>query len=212
MDLFGLVQVEFPRQQVPPWSPAGVRHRPFGDALWTLLAGDALQQLEEDEPAWGRWQPLLQPYFPEWQRTLTPPEAEPGQGLFVFRLAVGKFWCRIAMPAEATLDDLVGWVLKALDFDDDHLYEFTYRDRFGGTVRASHPGVERPPWTSEVHIGELPLEPGQALELLYDFGDCWKFKVKLERIEPSAPGKASKKPRILETHGTPPKQYPDWDE
>ena len=38
MDLFGLVEVEQPPRPVTPWSPAGVKHVPFGDAVFTLLA------------------------------------------------------------------------------------------------------------------------------------------------------------------------------
>ncbi len=45
----------------------------------------------------------------------------------------------------------------------------------------------------------------------FDFGDNWEFDVKLERVEP-APGKKAKLPRVLETHGKAPEQYPysDW--
>ena len=48
------------------------------------------------------------------------------------------------------------------------------------------------------------------MQLLYDFGDNWQFTVKLERIEP--PGAKAKGPRILESHGKAPSQYPDWEE
>jgi hypothetical protein len=44
--------------------------------------------------------------------------------------------------------------------------------------------------------------------LLYDFGDSWKFSVKLERIEPE---ERLKEPRVLESHGEAPEQYPSWD-
>jgi hypothetical protein len=55
-----------------------------------------------------------------------------------------------------------------------------------------------------------PLEPGQTMELTYDFGDNWQFTVKLERIE--LPDARRKAPRILETHGKAPKQYGSWDD
>jgi Plasmid pRiA4b ORF-3-like protein len=47
------------------------------------------------------------------------------------------------------------------------------------------------------------------MELLYDFGDSWLFTIKLERVE--SPGAKVKAPRILESHGTAPAQYPDWE-
>jgi hypothetical protein len=56
----------------------------------------------------------------------------------------------------------------------------------------------------------LPLNPGQAMDRLYDFGDCWEFTIKLERIEP--PGAKLKAPHILEKRGKAPRQYRDWDD
>jgi hypothetical protein len=62
-----------------------------------------------------------------------------------------------------------------------------------------------------VQIGDLPLEPGQSLKVLYDFGDNWQFTLKLERIEPA--GKRRTKPKVVERHGKAPEQYPnsEWD-
>jgi hypothetical protein len=222
MDLFGLLEVQHPRKPVQPWVPAAVRRVPFGDAVFTLLEGeefsfwdgDDVEDDESDEEApeagthLGVWQPLFQPYFPAWQANLEWPAGEARTGTFVFRVGLGETWRLIAMPAEATLDDLVDWILKSVKFDSDHLYEFTLRDRLGGTLHIGHPEVEEGPWTDEVCLGELPLEPGQSMQLTYDFGDEWKFDVRLERIEP--PGAKVKAPRILESHGKAPEQYPEW--
>jgi hypothetical protein len=65
------------------------------------------------------------------------------------------------------------------------------------------------PWTDRMPIATLPLEPGQTMRLVYDFGDNWKFTVKLQRVEP--PGVKIKAPSILESHGKAPEQYPDSD-
>jgi hypothetical protein len=48
------------------------------------------------------------------------------------------------------------------------------------------------------------------MQFHFDFGDNWRFDIKLERIEP--PGAELKAPAILEEHGKPPEQYPysDW--
>ena len=114
------------------------------------------------------------------------------------------------MPGDATLDDLVAVILHSVKFDNDHLHKFTYRNRLGAKVSVHHPAMETAPYTDEVLIGSLPLEPGETMELIYDFGDNWHFNVKLDRIEPSTAGR--KAPRILESHGKAPKQYGDWDE
>ncbi len=169
------------------------------------------QEEEESElPRFGAWQPIFQPYFPLWQENLSFPERKPRAGTFVFRVSLGKVWRLIAIPSVKTLDDLVHVILRSVKFDHDHLYEFTYRSRMGATVQVNHPAMEAPPYTDEVRIGTLPLEPGQTMDLTYDFGDNWQFTVKLERIEPPDP--KHKTPRILESHGKPPQQYESWDD
>ena len=223
MDLFGLVEVERPTRPITPWGPAAVRHMPFGDAIFTHLVSrmalrweedfSELEHKEQEEgalelPRFGAWQPLFQPYFPSWQKNLTLSQREPRQDTFVFRVSLGKVWRLIAMPAAATLDDLVEVILKSVQFDNDHLHEFTYRNRMGAKVSVHHPAMNEPPYTDEISIGTLPLEPGQTMELTYDFGDNWTFTVKLDRIE--HPDAKLKAPRILESHGKAPDQYSDW--
>jgi Plasmid pRiA4b ORF-3-like protein len=224
LDLFGLMEVEQPLRPVAPWCPAGVKRLPFGDAVFTLLIARRFDSFgimprrgEDDHweeetlvPRFGAWQPLFQPYFPEWQQNLEIPSPEPREGTFVFRVSLGKVWRLIAMPADATLDDLVGMILSSVNFDDEHLYRFTYRDRRGAKVQAVHPYMEEGLCAEDVEIGTIPLEPGQTMELHYDFGDDWRFAVKLERIDP--PGAKIKAPKVLEKHGKSPEQYPSWDD
>ena len=224
LDLFGLMEVEQPRRPISPWCPAGLKHLPFGDAVFSVLTGRLLVYLgitpgtrgtddEEDEmhtPRFGVWQPLFQPYFPDWRQNLEIHIPEPRDGTFVFRVSVGKIWRLIAMPAEATLDDLVTMILRSFNFDDDHLYEFTYRDRVGTKLRAVHPAIDDGYCAEDIEIGTIPLEPGQTMELHYDFGDDWRFAVMLDRIEPQRSKSAA--PKILEKHGKSPTQYSDWDE
>lgn len=219
MDLFGLMLVERPRARVQPWCPAAVRHVPFGDAVFTLLAQHTnplhfdfpLESVEEqEEPTheirFGAWQPFFQPYFPAWRDNLVLPKPERKKGTFVFRVSLGPIWRRIAMPDRATLDDLLGWILKAFEFDSDHLYEFSYCGRFGSAITASDPRCEEGPWAHRIRLGELPLLPGQFMRLTYDFGDNWDFTVTLESVEP--PESKLKAPRIVESHGEAPEQYP----
>jgi Plasmid pRiA4b ORF-3-like protein len=224
MDLFGLVSVEHPSQPVMPWGPAGVERVPFGDAVFTLLASRVLTRWfkfpldtneveEEREDAvrfLGAWQPLFQPYFPEWQNNLEHSEPETREGTFIFRVSLGKdIWRRIALPADDTLEDLASWILRSVNFDSDHLYEFNCRDRLGAKLSIVHPEMDEGPWTDETAIGDVPLEPGQTMEFHFDFGDDWRFDVKLERIEP--PGTKIKAPAIIERHSKSPRQYPRYD-
>src|ERR1019366_10777012 len=104
---------------------------PFGDAVFSLLARQDINDLVEDdaEPAVGAWQPLFKPFFPEWRENLVLPRPEAREGVFVFKVSLGKVWRQIAIPDSLTLDDLAGAILDAVDFDSDHLYEFSFRDR-----------------------------------------------------------------------------------
>ena len=231
MDLFGFLAVTHPQKTAGTWFPAGVAHTPFGDAALSLIGSrvdffsdepslmDDNEDPEEDPtnqtlrtPRFGEWKPLFQPFFPEWRDNLELPELEPRDGTFVFRVSLGKIWRLIAMPSDATLYDLVDCILHSVNFDDDHLHEFTFRDRMGVTQKIAHPAMEEGPWTDEFVIGTLPLEVGQSMSLLYDFGDNWPFTVKLERVEPPSSKAKAKGPRILEKHGKSPVQYAQWDD
>jgi hypothetical protein len=262
MDQFGIVKVEHFSEPVRPWIPAEIKPRPFGDALFALLANWALfgggeedhDEPEDDAPfgksrslspgddlvdgrndddgqsrsskdqdeneldddngdnnaaGFGAWQPLFQPYFPEWRNNLELPQARALTGTCVFKVTLGKIWRRIALDARATLETLAQAILRSVQFDRDHLYEFTFRDEFGATVRAGHPYCESDLCTDEVPIGTLPLQTGQSMQFLFDFGDCWNFDVKLESIDLSKKGPS--KPKILEKRGKSPEQYRGWD-
>jgi hypothetical protein len=239
MDLFGLVQLPAPEPHASwpgevrptPFGRAVFRllenvdpsayallhdlHTPAEESLH-LAELLALQEAAEDDsdeepgPHFGQLQPFFQPCFPQWQKTLGPPEVAFREGVYVFKVSVTKrCWRRIALSADATLDDLVGVILDSIDFDSDHLYEFSYRDRTGRTVQVLSPEAEEGDSADEVQLGALPLEVGDTMKLVYDFGDNWQFTVQLERIDPS--GAEGELPRILEEHGRAPVQYPELD-
>ncbi len=59
-------------------------------------------------------------------------------------------------------------------------------------------------------IDKLNLSVGKEFLYLFDYGDQWEFIVKVEAINPNAP--QAKYPRIVESMGQAPEQYPDWDD
>jgi len=60
-------------------------------------------------------------------------------------------------------------------------------------------------------LSSLDLKPDQRFLYLFDYGDEWRFNVKVDKI-----GAADEPdvvyPRIVEAVGDPPPQYPDWDD
>jgi hypothetical protein len=236
-DLFGLLTAQLPDGSREAWRDCKAKFTAFGDALMMFLA-EGLAELEaqgeegeEDEAAddaldeddfedeedqqgglvqTGLMQPWLQYYFPAYQKTLAAPAGLVREGVFVFKVSLGReVWRRIAVTHEHTLDDLLQAILHSIRFDYDHLYQFTYRDSLGRTVKVDHPEDPEGIPADTVAVGTLPLQPGQSMDLWYDFGDDWRFQVALERIDP--PGSLKKLPRVIESHGKAPRQYPRWD-
>lgn len=76
--------------------------------------------------------------------------------------------------------------------------------------RLTCPYDERGPYVNEVKIGELDLYEKQEFLYLFDFGDEWRFNVKVFKID-----KEDKihllSPQIMEVKGKV-EQYPDFDD
>ena len=61
-----------------------------------------------------------------------------------------------------------------------------------------------------VRLDGLLLKEGQTFEYLFDFGDEWWHAIKVDALGTSDPTKAY--PRIVDTRGAFPAQYPEADE
>jgi hypothetical protein len=220
LELFGLVtMVTAPPSEGKGWRVERIHRAPLGDALVDLLKGSLLNRFgpflsfeEEEEQIAKRvgvLQPALQPFFPQWKNNISIPPTVFREGTHIFRVSLGRVWFRIAMPAVEVLDSLASMILEAVQFDSDHLYMFTYRNRFGTLEAVNHYRMEEPPWANEVRIGELELPIGQPMTFLFDFGDEWEFEVVLQKVETD---RDIHEPALLELHGEPPEQYPSWEE
>ncbi len=217
LELFGLLSVQH-GSPLPEkgWCIERIRRTPLGDALTALLHvkffGDLNNVFQLDAESkgmvpFGVLQPVLQPHFPEWKNNLRITEGIFREGTFAFKVSMGNIWRLIAIPADCALDDLASAILNAVDFDHDHLYLFSYQNRFGVWEEIHHPYMDEGPWTSEVLVGDVPLQVGQTMTYVFDFGDWWKFDVTLEQIDPAMP---IKEPVVLKEHGESPEQYPRW--
>jgi hypothetical protein len=109
------------------------------------------------------------------------------------------------------MDELARCIIRAFDFDGDHLYGFQFAGRDGRRMRAEHPYVQDAELrTDELAIGELPLNERQSMQFQYDYGADWRFEVRLEKIDPDA--QRPSKPKVIESHGEPPAEYPEDDD
>lgn len=215
LELFGLISVQHGSPEAGKgWRIERLYRTRLGDALLALLHteffGDfdnILELEEEGEMPFGVLQPVLQPYLSEWKNNLSVPKWTFREGTHIFKVSPGGIWCRIAIPAAQTLDALAYTILNAVEFDHDHLYQFSYENRFGALERVNHPYMDEGPWTSEVLVGDIPLRVGQTMVYLFDFGDWWEFDLTLEQVDRDMVVKESV---IIETHGEPPEQYQRW--
>jgi Plasmid pRiA4b ORF-3-like protein len=131
----------------------------------------------------------------------------------------------IAVRADQTLADLHDALQAAFDWDNDHLYAFWLDGKFwsrDGTEYV-HPFVlEGDPFagwglpvakprrkSAEARLSRLQLTKGRRIAYLFDFGDEWRVRLTLRHIV-AADGELY--PRILESVGEAPPQYPDYDE
>lgn len=218
MELFGWLQItDAPITPGKAWRPAHLRLAPFGKAFLPMLVQALLIDnrqrwfdlliLDAEQP--GALRPILQPYYPGWQRVLEIPETAFQPGVYYFKVSLGRIWRRIAIPAEDNLQALAWKILSSVDFDDDHLHDFSFRNRRGLIERVNHPYMDEGPWTNDYRIGDLPLTVGQSMTFLFDFGDSWKFDLSLEKIDEK---ETLKEAAVIESHGEPPEQYPSWDD
>ncbi len=225
--LFGIVSIAQDKsKEGKGWRVQKVFPTPFGDALMRVIApitenpGVFFEEIAPPTNGGARkLRTTLQPFFPEWKNTFAPPRKEQPfrDGTHLFKITLEKAWAKIAIDSTLTFDELAYAILKAFDFDSDHLYQFLYRNEFGLERKIIHSFMkednfmaENSPATSETTIGELGLAPGDALIFHFDFGDDWRFEVDLEKIEPV--NSRRKRPKLVERYGTPPEQYPSWDE
>ena len=108
--------------------------------------------------------------------------------------------------------DLHNAIQKAFCFDDDHLYSF-----FLDGKRYSKNAVNRPETeydgsskSDEYTLADARLRNSQRILYLFDFGDQWEFNIVVKTVKDDID--APKVPLIIKTKGSPPEQYPSWDE
>jgi hypothetical protein len=131
----------------------------------------------------------------------------------VYELSVQLAWAQrtLLLRSENTLEDLHFGIQAAFDWDADHLYCFFMngQDVFDDYRIASPPEDEGPYWAHQVRIGELGLVPGHRFIYYFDYGDGHRFDIAVTNI--CLVAKPDKYPKVTESVGEPPEQYPDWE-
>lgn len=117
----------------------------------------------------------------------------------------------LEVDESATLLDLHDAIQHALQFDNDHMYEFyvARTPRSGARVHFDDENGR----LYDTEIGTLyPLPAKKNLFYLFDYGDSWLFKISKSRHAPAEPVPHVEYPRLIHVKGTRPEQYPAMDE
>jgi len=221
-ELFGLLEIIHGEPKPGKgWRILKIKRNTFGDAIFKYLNHKVLSsedyigffidyEINKIDKPFGEWQLHFAPLFPEWQNNLAIPDPEFRDGIYIFKVSMGKVWRRIEIHSDMTLEALTDTVLKSFDFDKDHLYVYYYKDLFGNTVEINSPNSSVEPFTTETLIGKIPINIGASMNFLFDFGDNWEFQILLEEIKQVS--KKIEHPQVIDEQGKPPEQYPYWDD
>ena len=217
MELFGLIEIiDGEPEEGKGWRIESIKPTERGDfLLGSLLEIEpeffktplyGLKNQEIIESMFQEWATQMKPSFPKWKNHLTLPIHQFQPTPHVFRISLGKAWRRILISGHASLDQLSSSILEAFDFENDHLYQFTYQNRVGQSESIDHPMLEtHHQTTDQTKVGDLPLEEGMRMDFFFDFGDCWEFDVVLEALEANVDD--LKQSKVLEKKGKAPQQY-----
>ncbi len=103
---------------------------------------------------------------------------DPAKSLTIKTYIVGlgkKFYRIMEIPYDITLADLAYFVLGSFKASGYHLFSIKYDKQIFADKESYSPYC-----ASDVHLSQLKLQPKSQLEIEYDYGDCWLFKVLIQ--------------------------------
>lgn len=134
-------------------------------------------------------------------------------GRYVFKIwpvYYPKVWRKVEISDLHSLEELHLMIQEVFEFDNDHLYSFFPDGDFRSKIAYHDPRGEMGMSAEDITIGALYLQEDEVMAYLFDYGDDWMFYLHLGSIEE---GKTPlDTPRLLESKGKAPEQYPDWGE
>ena len=127
--------------------------------------------------------------------------------IVTLKCKLGTVWSAdIEFNDLSTLDQVHDAIQSAVDFDDDHLYEFfvarTERSRPTKRYECDNKSLR------DTRIRDVfPLPPKHHLYYLFDYGDSWVFRISRSRKQPQTPVAGTEYPRVVSESGEKPMQY-----
>ncbi|WP_018248938.1 plasmid pRiA4b ORF-3 family protein [Orenia marismortui] len=178
---------------------------------------NAAEKEEIEEPEVEEWQeeeflePLKELFDEgELQKTISKGQSKGFiEGNYIFKVSLARgLWRKIKISSTHTLLDLHQIIQNAFDFNNDHLYAFFMTGQPWTEPKFTAPQDYDGIPVNEVQIGELGLEEGQQILYLFDYGDEWRFNVRLEKLNTQE--KKVVEAEMIEKKGESPEQYPEY--
>jgi len=211
MELFGFITIKQDAAlSKENWPITEIKPTLWGTSVLTYFSNYLTIQLDTGVIAvWGE---ELKTYRPDWQKNLEPSQCSIKEdGGVILKVALGNVSRTLSVPNNINLDELAECILSAFNFDKDHLYEFIYKNSYGITEHVIHSDIDIDDeclFTDGCIVGQLPLYEGSELTFRFDLGDNWEFLLRVESFINTS--LCPSEPTVIEQHGNPPEQYPDW--
>ena len=140
-------------------------------------------------------------------------------------IGIPKLYRVIEASENCTFDDLHETIFDAFNRYDPHLYSFFITKKDTKNVHSiyeapeiTHPqNVEdlfgfgrKKKSTAKTRVGDVDLEEKDVFHYLFDFGDVWWHRIRVQSIKETNLSKKSIK--IIKSVGESPPQYPDYDD
>ncbi len=141
------------------------------------------------------------------------------QTAFVYRLKVvldgnKQIYRVVEVHGENTWEELHDTIFNAFDRFDPHLFSFFFPEKPTSSQQKRWDAPEvgcpenggGPDDAACVRIADVPLEKGKIFYYLFDYGDCWWHKIRVESVEKTTLD-TSEFPRLIKCVGKSPEQY-----
>lgn len=210
-EMFGFIEI----QEAEPikknkWNIIQIRVKPLIKNILPLITIDKKDLLSFifSKPELGYFQNKVQSHNKDYKNRLKYPKKITNTGTYRLKISLYKAYRTIEINSNSTLDDLADAILEQFDFDNDHLYEFRFKNRFGKKINISDASFDESGENiADYYLKDLPLGKFESFKFIFDFGDNWEFDILIENIDNSREIDSVK---LIKSHGKAPEQYPDY--
>lgn len=119
----------------------------------------------------------------------------------------------IEIEADSTLETLHLAIQEAVDFDNDHMYEFFIANSLRSREKLRFDNENEGVWNYTIK-DLYPLKKHKKIFYLFDYGASWYFRISRTKDRPKEKVAGIEYPRVIGKVGGNPAQYDyeDWDD